>query len=90
MATSLKLNNDLQARIQHIAEIQHRSAHWIMCNAIRMYVEFEEHRETFKQEALASWAHYQKTGKHLTGKEVREWLSTWGDELEIEMPKCHK
>jgi predicted transcriptional regulator len=28
-------------------------------------------RESFKQEALASWTTYQETGRHLTGQEVR-------------------
>lgn len=37
-----------------------------------------ESRESFKQEALASWAAYKETGRHLTGQEVRTWLSTWG------------
>ena len=37
-----------------------------------------EARERFKQEALASWAAYKETGRHLTGQEVRTWLSTWG------------
>ena len=37
-----------------------------------------EARESFKQEALASWAAYKETGRHLTGQEVRTWLSTWG------------
>lgn len=37
-----------------------------------------EARESFKQEVLASWAAYKETGRHLTGQEVRTWLSTWG------------
>ena len=80
MATSVKLDNDLKSRIQHLADARHRSAHWIMCEAIREYVEHEERREDFKQEALASWTAYQETGRHLTGQEVRDWLNTWGTE----------
>ncbi|WP_260610793.1 hypothetical protein [Sphingomonas sp. IC081] len=33
-----------------------------------------EARESFKAEALASWAEYQETGLHLTGEEVARWL----------------
>ena len=65
MATSVKLDDDLKSRIQHLADIRHRSAHWIMREAIRDYVEREEARERFKQEALASWKAYQETGKPL-------------------------
>ena len=50
----------------------------------------EEARESFKQEALASWAAYQETGRHLTGQEVRTWLNTWGSDDERAVPECHE
>lgn len=90
MATSIKIDNDLKSRIQHLADLRHRSAHWIMREAIRNYVEREEARESFKQDAIASWQTYQETGKHLTGQEVRDWLSTWGTDQEHEVPECHE
>ena len=90
MATSIKLDDDLKSRIQRLAEVRHRSSHWIMREAIRDYVEREEARESFKQEALASWKAYQETGRHLTGQEVRSWLNDWGTDKETEIPACHK
>nr|WP_298146377.1 CopG family ribbon-helix-helix protein [uncultured Pseudomonas sp.] len=89
MATSIKIDDELKTRIQHLASLRQRSAHWIMREAISQYVEREEARESFKQEALASWASYQETGLHLTGKEARAWLTSWGTEAEAELPKCH-
>jgi len=50
----------------------------------------KEARESFKQEALASWAAYQETGRHLPGGEVRNWLKTWGTENEPTAPECHE
>lgn len=90
MATSVKLDDDMKSRIQHLADIRNRSAHWIMREAIRDYVEREEARENFKQEALASWTAYKETGRHLTGQEVRNWLSNWGTDEEGEIPSCHE
>jgi len=90
MATSVKLDDELKSRVQHLAEVRRRSAHWIMREAIRDYVEREEAKEDFKQEALASWKMYQETGRHLTGQEVRDWLNTWGTDDEAEIPSCHK
>jgi len=90
MATSVKLDDDLKSRIQHLADVRHRSAHWIMREAIRDYVEREEARESFKQEALASWTAYKETGRHLTGREVRDWLNAWGTDKETEIPQCHE
>ena len=90
MATSVKLDEQLKHRIQHLADLKHRSAHNIICNAILEYVDREEARESFKQEALASWDAYQETGLHLTGQEVQAWLQTWGTAKEKELPPCHE
>jgi len=90
MATSVKLDDELKNRIQHLADVRHRSAHWIMREAIRDYVEREEARESFKQEALSSWKAYRETGRHLTGQEAGDWLNTWGTNKETEIPECHE
>lgn len=90
MATSLKIGDALKSRVQHLASQRRRSPHWIMLEAIQQYVEREEAREGFKQEALASWAAYQETGRHLTAPEVRAWLNTWGTDDERSLPECHE
>lgn len=90
MATSLKIDDALKARVQRLAALRRRSAHWIMREAIVHYVEREEARESFRQEAMASWTAYQETGRHLTGQEARTWLTTWGTEAETALPECHE
>lgn len=90
MATSLKIDDGLKSRVQKLASQRQRSAHWIMLEAIQQYVDREEARESFKQEAMASWAAYQETGRHLTGEDVRTWLSTWGSDDEKATPECHE
>lgn len=89
MATSLKIDDTLKGRVQHLASMRDRSPHWVMCEAIREYVDREEARESFRAEALASWAEYQETGQHLTGAELRTWLDSWGSAEEGECPPCH-
>jgi predicted transcriptional regulator len=90
MATSLKIDDALKERVQQLAQLRKRSAHWIMHEAIQQYVDREEARESFKQEALASWTAFQETGLHLTGEEVRAWLNRWGSETETALPPCHE
>lgn len=90
MATSIKLNDTLISEIKQLAELQHRSPHWIMCEAIREYVARETARENLKVEALASWTAYQETGRHLNQKEVQDWLNTWGTASEKKIPPCHE
>jgi predicted transcriptional regulator len=90
MATSIKLEEGLKNRIQNLANLRNRSPHWIMRQAINDYVEREESRESFKQEALNSWKSYKETGQHLTGQEVNDWLTTWGTDRETAIPECHE
>lgn len=90
MATSLKLNDEIRQKVYSLAQSKHRTSHWIMCEAIKQYVQTEELKEKFKQEALESWQDYQETGLHLTGDEVEAWLSTWGTDKEDGMPACHE
>ena len=89
MATTLKIENSLKARVKHLADLRHRSAHWIMLKAIQDYVEREEAKEAFKHEALTSWKEYKENQLHLTGEEVKSWLKTWGTDKETKIPPCH-
>ena len=42
-------------------------------------------KQRLKQEALASWTAHQETWLQLTGKEVCEWIDSWGmgEEMEV-------
>jgi len=86
--TSLKLDDELKGRVQHLAELRRRSSHWIMREAIAQYVEREEKREALRQQTLDAWDEFQATGLHVTGDEVEKWLSTWGTDDELSAPEC--
>jgi len=88
--TSLKLDDELKSRVQHLAEVRRRSSHWIMREAIAQYVEREEKREALRQQTLDAWDEFQATGRHVTGDEVEKWLSSWGTDDELPAPECHK
>ncbi|HTW72073.1 MAG TPA: CopG family ribbon-helix-helix protein [Acetobacteraceae bacterium] len=89
MTTTIELDDALKGRVEHLASLRQQPADAVMREAIVQYVEREEARESFKQEARESWAHYQETGLHLTGDEVSAWLKTWGTEADSEPPECH-
>lgn len=90
MATSVKLAPELKRRLDKLAGLRKRSAHWLMKEAIQQYVEKEEARERFKQEAVSAWREYQETGQHLTLDETTRWLDSWGTEEEADVPECHE
>jgi len=89
MATSLKIDDALKGRIQALADQRRRSAHWIMLEAIQQYVQHEEAREGFKQDALRAWEAYQGNGLHLTMEEADAWLEKLEAGEDAELPPCH-
>jgi len=87
--TSLKLDVEMKARIQRLAESQRRTSHWIMREAIDEYVSREEKREQFRLETLAAWEDYQRTGLHVTDEEMDEWLAKLEAGEDAPPPVCH-
>ena len=73
--TSLKLDTETKERLRRLAAAHRRSAHWMMREAIEQYIEREEARERLRSDALAAWADYQATGKHVTAEEADVWLA---------------
>lgn len=51
-ATSVKLDDGMKARVQHLAEARKRTPHWIMREAISQYVERREKREGLREDTL--------------------------------------
>jgi predicted transcriptional regulator len=89
MATSLKLDDALKGRVQRLADLRRRSAHWIMREAIQQYVEREEKREALRQAALTAWEDYQATGLHLSADEADAWLAKLEAGEDVPAPECH-
>ena len=86
--TSLKLDVEIKERVRRLASARRRSPHWLMREAIEEYVEREEKREQFRQDALTAWAHYQATGLHVAAEEADAWLAKLEAGKNAAPPKC--
>jgi predicted transcriptional regulator len=87
--TSLKLEADIKKRLQRLADVRRRSAHWLMREAIEQYVAREERHEKVRQEAFAAWSEYQATGQHVTAGEADAWLARLETDGQAEPPLPH-
>ena len=87
--TSVKLDAETRKRLQRLASARRRSAHWVMREAIEQYVEREEKREQYRQDALVAWNHYQMTDLHATAEEADAWLAKLEAGKHAASPKCH-
>ena len=88
--TSVKMDDDLRARVTALAAARQRKPHWIMLEAIREYVDREEKQQQCWDEALAAWQRYQETGLHVTQQEMDVWLGQLETGNDVEPPQCHK
>ena len=87
--TTLKIDPDTKERVQRLADARHRSAHWLMLEAIRQFVDQEEKREAFRQDGMKAWIEYQTTGLHVTMEEGDAWLAKLESGIDEEPPECH-
>ena len=88
-ALAVKIDSEVKERIKRLADLKQRSTHWLMKEAILQYVEREEKRESFRQDAILAWNEYQSTGLHVTVEEADAWLAKLEEGQDVEPPECH-
>lgn len=86
---AIKIDAETKARLKRLGEARHRTAHWLMREAITQYVEREERRETLRQDGLEAWKEFQATGRHVTAEEADAWLARLEAGDDAEPPECH-
>ena len=86
---AIKIDQETKARLKRLADARQRTPHWMMKEAIMSYIDREEKREAFHQDAKKAWEEYQTTGLHLTFEEADEWLTQLAEGNDIEPPQCH-
>ncbi|MHB8950419.1 MAG: CopG family ribbon-helix-helix protein [Rhodoferax sp.] len=86
---SVKIDLETRTRMEQLAVVRRRSTHWMMREAIMQYVEREEQREAFRQDALQAWDDYKATGLHVTLEEADAWLAKLEAGEDVEPPPCH-
>lgn len=86
---AIKIDEETRARVKRLADARHRTSHWLMREAITQYVDREEKREAFRQDALRVWEEYRATGLHVSAEEADAWLARLEQGNDSEPPACH-
>ena len=86
---TIKIEPEIKERVKRLADVRHRSSHWLMREAISQYLDREEKREAYRQDALRAWNEYQATGLHVTLEEADVWLAELEAGKASEPPLCH-
>jgi predicted transcriptional regulator len=84
--TSFRMDEELEPKLDAIAQSLRRSKSWIINEALRLYIEREQRKQDMLKETEEALADLE-ANRLLSGEEVMQWLETWGKENEIEAPK---
>lgn len=82
---TVKLEQEMRDQLQQLSKIKQRSVHWMAIEALKQYIERELADETLKQQTLSRWQEIEQ-GEVVDNKSVIDWLDTWGDKKDQELP----
>ena len=85
---AIKIDEDTKLRVKRLAAARQRTPHWLMREAITQYVDREEKREAFRQDALQAWETFRATGQHVPADQADAWLAQLEQGDELDPPAC--
>ncbi len=83
----VRLDDDTRSRLKVLGKVRQRSAHFLMKEAIKRYIDIEEQVEQERVEDMERWKHYRATGEHVSNEAMMDYLDSWGNDREKACPK---
>lgn len=77
MIISVRLQEDLEASLEGVAERMRRSRNWLINQAVREFLERSQLEESRWQETVESLRSIE-AGQGIPEGEVHAWLASWG------------
>lgn len=87
---AVEIDSDIRERLRRLADARHSTEQGLVRDAIAEYVEREERRNAFRQDAVAAWNEYRSNGLHATSAETDAWLAKLESGEDAEPPACHR
>jgi len=84
--TSVRLTDELHARLEETAERLRRSKGWVISEALADFMEKEE-RAIARLERTREALDQVEAGQVVDGDEVMAWIDSWGSDKESRPPK---
>jgi len=83
--TSIRLNSDIEAPLENLAQRLDRSKNYLINQAIKEFVARQAMEDSRWEDTLKA-LESMKEGKLIEGSEVISWLKTWGTDSESSPP----
>lgn len=87
---SIKIDAEQKNLLAQLAKKQDRSVHFLLCQAVKEFLDRELAKLEFYETARKAGEHYKETGLHTTHEELKAWANSLGTPLELTPPSCHK
>lgn len=84
--TTVRLQADIEERLEAMAGKLHRSKSWLINQALREFIDNQTTEQTRWAETLQAMDSVSR-GEVVSGDAVHEWLRSWGTSHELPMPK---
>lgn len=82
----VRLDEQLERRLNALAEKTRRSKSFIAKEALSRYLEEEERKQREDELTMARWQEFQETGEAVSHEEMTDWLDSWGTDQEKACP----
>ena len=89
IAVTTNMPRALAERVDQFARQQKQSSEAIFRDAVSEYLDRQDQRRSFREDAINAWADYQRTGLHVTGDEADAWLAKLEAGEIAAAPDCH-
>ncbi len=86
---TLKLDAGHRQRLKDLAETKHRSAHYLMKEAIERYLAQEEAEQAVLQSVDVEIANFEISGLHIELSEVKTWAHALKQNRQASLPEWH-
>ena len=83
--TSFRLQPEIEQGLEDLASKLRRSKSWLINQALREYVQRQEHEDARWQETLGALDDVRK-GRVVPADAVHDWLASWGSDTELASP----
>ena len=87
---SIKLEAEQKDLLAQIAKKEERSVHFLLCQAVKEFIDRKQAKADFYETAKMAGEHYRTTGLHTTHDELKAWANSLGSKHELKPPTCHK
>ena len=78
----VRLDQQLENRLNALAQKTRRSKSFIAKEALTRFIEEEERKQRENELTLARWGEYRETAETISNESMVEWLESWGTEQE--------